>query len=230
MRIPSLPPLLALLLTGSLHPSALAGDGALLGFHGAVGSDGLPSPWKLERWWPVVGMGSYTAEARVVAPSGPGAPAGAVLELSCERAGFLVGSEREIDISEDHWASWSWRADTLPTGGSFRARETNDQVLQLLFGFEGGEVISYIWDGSGVVGATGSGLTWREDVRVMVLQAGAANQGRWVREHRDLAADFEQLFGHPPPSPLKGLAVQSNCQHTESSGHGYIGAVQLGPR
>ncbi len=227
MRTPSPNPFLALLLTASLAVPALAGDSVLLGFEGSPGADGVPAPWTFERWAPMVGFGDYTAKASVVSPSGAGAPAGKVLKVECQEAGFLVGSERAVDIAQQRIATWSWRADVLPTGASFRARETNDQVLQLLFGFESGEVLGYIWDSTGSAGASGSGLTWRGDTRVIVLQAGSARAGSWVRERRDLVADFEQLFGHPPPGPMKGLAVQSNCQHTESSGLGYIGAVQL---
>ncbi len=217
-----------ILLSGLLTTAAVAASPQVLGFGGTPGADGVPAPWAFERWSPMVGFGDYTAEARVVTPSGAGAPDGKVLELRCTEAGFLVGSERSIDASQTPSASWSWRADLLPTGASFRARETNDQVLQLLFGFEGGEILGYIWDSTGTVGASGSGLSWREDVRVIVLQAGSANQGRWVRERRDITADFETLFGHAP-GQLQGLAVQSNCQHTESSGHGFIGAVTLSP-
>ncbi len=227
MRFPSPLSLAALLLTSVVTLPALAGGGRVLDFEGTPGADGVPAPWKFERWSPMVSFGDYVAKASVVAASGPGAPAGKVLKVECLEAGFLVGSERDIDLSSSRNASWSWRADTLPNGASFRARETNDQVLQLLFGFEGGQILGYIWDSTGTAGARGSGLSWREDVRVIVLRAGATHRGSWVREERDLVADFERLFGHPPPGPLKGLAVQSNCQHTESSGLGYIGAVTL---
>ncbi len=198
-----------------------------LGFDGPAGADGLPSPWAFERWSPMVGFGDYTARASVITPSsGAGAPAGPVLQVECDEAGFLVGSERSIDPAAHHIASWSWRADTVPTGASFRARETNDQVLQLLFGFEGGKILGYIWDSTGTPGASGSGLSWREDVRVMVLQAGLVAPGGWVHEQRNISADFQTLFGEAP-GRLVGVAVQSNCQHTESSGHGYIGPITL---
>lgn len=228
MRFPSpvrITSAVAVLLTAP----ALAQAPLVLGFEGQVRADGVPAPWQFERWSPMVGLGDFVAEARVVTPDGPGAPHGPVLAVRCQEAGFMVGSERDIDLSERPWASWSWRADTLPTGASFRARETNDQVLQLLFGFEGGEVLGYVWDSTGTVGASGSGLSWREDVRVMVLRVGPGAPGAWVGERRDIVADFRTLFGHAPPGPLKGLAVQSNCQHTASSGLGAIGAITLSP-
>jgi hypothetical protein len=227
MRIPSPGLLFALHLASVTAPSALAGDALVLGFEGSASAEGVPPPWRYERWSPVVGFGAYTAEASIVSPSGAGAPTGRVLRIACQEAGFMVASERNIDLQQHRWARWRWRADTVPTGASFRARETNDQVLQLLFGFEGGEILGYIWDSTGTVGATGSGLSWREDVRVMVLQVGP---GGWASEQRDLVADFELLFGHLPPGPLQGLAIQSNCQHTESTGLGFIGPIQLSAR
>jgi len=226
MRFPS--PFLwqALLVAGLFTLPALAQDQLTLGFEGAAVVDGLPAPWKFERWSPMVGFGDYTAKASVVAASGAGAPGGKVLQLECHEAGFIVGSERSIDVNSQRWASWAWRADTLPTGASFRARDTNDQALQLLFGFEDGKILGYIWDSTGSPGATGSGLSWREDVRVMVLQAGPAKLGQWVEQRRDLVADYQALFGEAP-GQLVGVALQSNCQHTESRGHGFVGPIRL---
>jgi len=116
-----------------------------------------------------------------------------------------------------------------PTPASFRKRAVDDQALQLLFGFAGGKVVAYVWDSTGTPGATGSGLSWREDVRVIVLLTGPSRLGRWVRERRDLHEDFRTLFGEEPPV-LEGVAVQSNSQHTESAGSGWVGPIVLSSR
>ena len=191
-------------------------------FCGPLGEQGLPPQWSFNRWAPVVGLGSsFQATARVVQAGGQ-----PVLYIKSVNAGLMVGTQRRVDVQTLRHASWSWLAQALPRGASFRQRATNDQALQLLFGFEGGHVVGYIWDSSGTVGASGSGLSWREDVRVIVLQAGDSRLGQWVSERRDLYADYVRLFGEPPPA-LVGVAIQSNSQHTESSGAGYVSAIEL---
>lgn len=219
------------LLTCCLVVIALAGDPVVFHFDGPSTGGELPAPWSFERWWPVVGFGDFRAEASVVdaASAGLTGHGAKVLHVDGADSGLMVGCEGEADVSELRFASWAWKATTLPTGGDFRAKETNDQALQLLFGFEGGKIVGYIWDTTGEVGASGSGMAWREDVRVIVLQSGSARLGSWVHERRDLYADFERLFGEPPPA-FGGVAVQSNSQHTESEAAGYVSRITLAAR
>ncbi len=213
--------LLALAL--ALSPRAQAEDRLVFDFAGPPAKGGLPAPWTLERWSPVVPLGDFVAEAKVITAAGR-----SVLHLRSADSGFLVGRKTRQDMT--HWrrARWTWKAEVLPRGGDFRQRSTNDQALQLLFGFEGGRVLGYLWDNASPQGASGSGLSWREDVRVIVLRSAAAPLGQWQTEERDLHADFRRLFGEAPPA-LLGLAIQTNSQHTDSTAAGAIGPIELLP-
>jgi len=213
------------LFVGSLPRAGAAAPPAsvVFDFAGTPAQDGVPPPWSYRRWSPVVSLGDYVAEARVVEHAGQ-----KVLRVTSHDSGFLVGRKLQVDVGILRHVTWGWLAETLPAGASFTKRATNDQALQLLFGFAGGKVVGYLWDTRGPVGATGSGLSWREDVRVIVLQAGPANLGRWLTEERDLYQDFVTLFGQPPPS-LVGVAVQSNSQHTGTHGAGLVGPIRLSP-
>jgi hypothetical protein len=212
---------IATILLGPSARHAHASERVVFGFDGPAGEHGVPAPWSFRRWSPVTGLGEYEAVARVARHDGT-----PVLCVKSVRSGFLVGTSRAVDVAVFRAVSWSWRAAALPKGGSFRERATNDQALQVLFAFDGGKVVSYIWDTIGPVGATGSGLSWQDDVRVIVLQAGTAKLGLWVTEQRSLYDDYRKLFGTEPP-PLKGPAVQSNSQHTDSSGAGCVGPITL---
>lgn len=209
-----------LLLCASAGP-IYADARVVFGFDGSAGKQGVPAPWTFRRWSPVTGLGEYVAVARVARRDGV-----AVLCVKSARSGFLVGMKRAVDVAVVRTVSWSWSAEALPEGGNFRERATNDQALQILFAFDGGKVVSYIWDATGPIGAIGSGLSWQDDVRVIVLQAGTANLGRWVTEQRSLYDDYRKLFGTEPPH-LEGVAIQSNSQHTDSSGAGCVGPITL---
>lgn len=198
-----------------------ADERVVFGFEGPPGKNGVPAPWSFRRWAPLTGFGDYEATARVVRRDGV-----SVLCVKSARSGFIVGTERPVDVSTLREVAWSWSAETLPTGGNFRDSATNDQALQIMFAFDGGKVVSYVWESTGQVGATGSGLSWQNDVRVIVLQAGLAKLGTWITEQRNLYEDFRDLFGAAPPR-LKGVAVQTNSQKTESEGAGCVGPITL---
>lgn len=203
-------------------PQTLQADGRVVfGFDGPPGDNGVPAPWSFRRWSPTLGFGSFEAIAKVDKKDGT-----PVLCVKSVRSGFIVGTKRDMDASTLREVTWSWRAETLPKDGSFRERATNDQALQVLFTFDGGKVLSYVWDTTGPVGATGSGLAWENDVQVMVLEAGSAKLGQWVTERRNLHEDYRKLFG-ATPKQLQGVAVQSNSQHTDSSGAGCVGPITL---
>jgi len=198
-----------------------ADERAVFSFEGPPGKQGVPEPWSFRRWAPITGFGDYEATARVVRRDGV-----SVLCVKSVRSGFIVGTEREVDVSTLRDAAWSWSAETLPKGGNFRESATNDQALQIMFAFDGGKVVSYVWESTGAVGATGSGLSWQNDVRVIVLQAGLAKLGTWITEQRNLYEDYRKLFGAAPPR-LKGVAVQTNSQKTDSAGAGCVGPITL---
>lgn len=192
-------------------------------FDGKPGEGALPIPWTFDRWSPLLGLGSFEATAKVVSVEGH-----RVLYLRSADSGFIVGAERQVDVSRFRRVSWRWKAETLPTGASFRQSSTNDQALQLLFGFDGGKIVGYIWDSTEKPGDTGSGLSWRKDVRVIVVRAGAEHLGEWLEERRNLYDDYRRLFGEVP-AQLVGVAIQSNSQHTDSAGAGFVGAITLTP-
>jgi len=213
--------MVATLLLGASASPIHADERVIFGFDGSAGEQGVPAPWAFRRWSPVTGLGEYVAVARVARRDGV-----PVLCVKSARSGFLVGMNRAVDVTVVRTVSWSWRAEALPKGGNFRERATNDQALQVMFAFDGGKVVSYIWDTTGPAGATGSGLSWQDDVRVIVLRAGTAKLGLWVTERRSLYDDYRKPFDTEPPQ-LKGVAVQSNSQHTDSSGAGCVGPITL---
>jgi len=57
-----------------------------------------------------------------------------------------------------------------------------------------------------------------------VCRSGTAEANRWLDESRNIAADYQKLFGKPAPH-VKGLRLQINSQHTGSVAESYFGQV-----
>ncbi len=70
--------------------------------------------------------------------------------------------------------------------------------------------VDYIWDNRHAVG-TWQPNAYTERARMLVLRSGSAFAGRWIEERRDVSADFQAAFGHPP---LRLTAIASDTDNT----------------
>ncbi|MDH3732297.1 MAG: DUF3047 domain-containing protein [Gemmatimonadota bacterium] len=117
---------------------------------------------------------------------------------------------------------WRWRiSESLTDNERERERRGDDYAARVfvIFGDEpferGTRALSYVWAGQEPVGAE-----YRNpvigDVATFVVRSGDASAGRWVREQRNLMADFEDAFGERPPG-ITGVAVLVDTDDTGSS-------------
>lgn len=116
---------------------------------------------------------------------------------------------------------WRWRvAASLSTNDRERERKGDDYAARVfvMFGDEpferGTRALSYVWAGQEQVGARYRNPVI-DDVATVVLQTGDTAAGRWVREQRNLMADFEDAFGEPPPG-ITAIAVLVDTDDTDS--------------
>jgi hypothetical protein len=77
-------------------------------------------------------------------------------------------------------------------------------------------VIGYIWDSRAPVGTR---LTHPRapNVRIVVLESGPGRLEQWLREERNVAEDYQALFGRQPPRAGKvALMIDSNDTRSEA--------------
>jgi hypothetical protein len=75
----------------------------------------------------------------------------------------------------------------------------------------------YIWDNKYPVG-TERPNAYSDRARMIVVESGKAQAGRWVDERRDVAADFGRAF-RGIPGRLTGIAIASDTDDTGGSAH-----------
>ena len=147
------------------------------------------------------------------------------LEFSCKDGSFSLNRDvSKLDLDDFPILEWTWRASKLPTGADLRESKKNDQVLQVLVQFGGvrKRVISYVWDTTAPVGTreTESYALGSYTVKVVCVQSGEDELGRWKTVSRNLAEDYKELFGSKKFSPPRGVRIQTNSQYTESESAG----------
>jgi Protein of unknown function (DUF3047) len=177
------------------------------------GPGSLPSGWQVKE---------HSGKARI---TGCKENDGVCVHFTSLDSSFSLERSVEVDPADLPYLSWRWKVTHLPQAGDFRRVSTDDQAAQLLVAFSDRRVLSYIWDSNAPRGAMQSASAIPlVDVFAVVCESGSAEMNRWVSETRNVAADYERGFGKPAPR-VKGLRLQINTQHTNSSAESYFGEV-----
>jgi hypothetical protein len=184
-------------------------------FYSSIGAPGVPAGWELKEK-------SGKADFAVVKDG----------EIAAGRfrssdSSFSLQKEVKVDLKQFPWLMWKWKVTKLPAGGDFRKSKTDDQAAQLFLAFSKTKAIVYIWDTTAPAGLM-------EDtspvpfmtVKVVVLRSGPADLGKWVSETRNVYNDYKKLYASEPPT-VNGVRLQSNSQHTGTSGEGYFADVMF---
>ena len=187
----------------------------VFGFDGKINSDGIAYPWKLKEK-------SGDADVKIISDTGE-----KVVHLRSNHSSFSLERKVNLDIKNYPYVTWRWKALKLPPHGDVRHSKTNDQVLQLLVAFEGRKILSYVWDSNAPEGTVADeSIAWPVSlkVKVLTLKSGASDAGKWLTVTRNVYDDYRKLFNEDPPH-VKGIRIQTNSQHTESVGEGYVGKI-----
>jgi Protein of unknown function (DUF3047) len=137
----------------------------------------------------------------------------------------------KVQIRATPVLEWTWKVAVLPIGGDLREAQTSDLPIQLYVVWPRfptlvrSRVIGYVWDANAPVGlVTSSRKTAR--VTFIVLRSGSEDLGRWVPERRNVAEDYQRIFGEPPDDPrIVTISIDSNDTH--SSAEAFVGPIRF---
>lgn len=69
---------------------------------------------------------------------------------------------------------------------------------------------------------------YTDQIMVMPVHSGSAQEGQWVRERRNVRADYREAFGEAPP-PVAGVALMTDTDHTADSTQALYGDIVFRP-
>lgn len=85
--------------------------------------------------------------------------------------------------------------------------------------------INYIWDAKAPAGTIAPNA-YTDRVRMIVVEHGAQNVGRWIDEERNLLDDYRAAFGKDPP-PIVSVAIMTDTDNTRESAVAWYGDISL---
>ena len=151
--------------------------------------------------------------------------------------------------------SWQWRVDRPIASADLKTSRGDDMPVRVCVLFDmpldkvsardrrllerarsrsGKQVpsatICYVWDAKLPAGKMlESPFTGR--IRYVVVQSGGARLQQWIAERRDVAADFQQLYGAESDRlpPIVGIAVGADADNTRMQSLAFVGDLVLAP-
>jgi hypothetical protein len=155
-----------------------------------------------------------------------------VLCLVSDRASFGLTKEIDVDLTQYPFINFRWKAAELPKGGDFRQKETDDQAGQVYVVFGTfkltAKIVGYLWESKAPKFTTGVSPAWGK-TRLIVLQSGSENIGKWMWEKRNVHDDYKALFGKEP-SKANLISIFINSQHTKTRAECYYGEIYFSKR
>ena len=153
------------------------------------------------------------------------------LRLRTANEALRIGRSLKVDVKATPWLEWEWKALDLPVQADVRDPKRNDQAARIMLMFEGMKGILYLWDTVSPVGTERrpDELDIFDRVLIVVRSGSSDGVGRWMRERRDVLADYRRLFDEDP-RPIKWVGFEAHSNDTRSHSTALFGAVNFQPR
>ena len=180
------------------------------------------SVWRV---YPFTDSGKFKDAPDIVVDDGRRA-----LRLRTANEAMRIGRALKVDVKTTPLLTWEWKALDLPVEADVRNPKRNDQAARIMLMFEGMKGILYIWDTVSPVGTERRPDELDIFDRVLiVVRSGPTGVGQWVRERRDVLADYKRVFGEDP-RPIKWVGFEAHSNDTHSRSTALFGTVTFESR
>ena len=140
----------------------------------------------------------------------------------------------KYDPKEYPILSWQWKVSNVIKKGNARKKEGDDYAARVYVIFPSlliwkSKAINYIWASSLPEGEAVSN-PYTGNSKMIALQSGEKNIGKWICEERNVLEDYKKLFGEEPPK-VGGIAIMSDTDNTGECATAWYGSIRLiGPK
>jgi hypothetical protein len=139
--------------------------------------------------------------------------------LSAETSDDAIDAGRAADVNLRIYNKlrWRWRAWSLPIGGNEEEKDKNDSGAAVRIIFKGGlraRMLKYVWS-STLPKGTETESAGNSKIKVIVLQSGTEQLGKWVWEEVNAYEDYKRLYGGEPRT-VRILGIITDANNTKT--------------
>lgn len=171
-----------------------------------------------------------------------------VVKAVSEASASGLTREIKINLKEYPILQWRWKVANVLRKGDVTKREGDDYParLYITFEYDAGKVgffkkaqyetvklfygqypplgaINYIWESKAPKGTVVPN-PYAEEVKMIVVESGAAGLNQWMSEERNVYEDYKKAFGDEPPM-ISGVAIMTDTDNTGESATAFYGDI-----
>ena len=170
------------------------------------------------------------------------------IKATSEASSSGLTREIKINLKEYPVVQWRWKVANILKNGDVSKKEGDDYParIYITFEYDAGKVsffkkaqyetvkliygqyppigaINYIWESKAPKGTVAPN-PFTGQVKMIVVESGAAGLNQWISEERNLYEDYKQAFGDEPPM-ISGVAIMTDTDNTGESATAYYGDI-----
>lgn len=153
--------------------------------------------------------------------------------LKAESHGSASGliNKAGFDPRQQPLVRWSWKVNGILKKGDERTKGGDDYPARIYVVFPRTffwqtRAINYIWANRLPKGASAPNVYAPKNVRMIAVESGAANAGKWIHEERNVYEDYLKLFGEEPPR-AGAVALMTDTDNTGENAIAWYGDITL---
>jgi hypothetical protein len=149
--------------------------------------------------------------------------------VSDDSASALVYQE-EFLLDDYPVISWRWKVAAVVEKGDASSKQTDDYAARIYIVFPhwfypNTKSLNYIWANKLKKGSVVPSVYTGNSMMVAV-ESGSENVGSWQTVRRNIAEDFRQVFGTPPPEKWT-IAIMTDTDNTGGKAKAWYDDIQL---
>lgn len=154
-----------------------------------------------------------------------------VLKGSTDGAASILYKEKKINLSKTPLITWSWKIDDIYQNIDEQTRQGDDFPARLYVVAKTGLLpwqtlaLNYVWSSNQATGESWPN-PFTDKAKMIVVQTGDSNAGKWVTQTRNIATDFKEQFGRDIDS-ISGYAVMVDGDNAAKQGTAWFADISF---
>jgi hypothetical protein len=172
--------------------------------------------------------------------------------VRAESDGGAAGLGQKVRLNPRQYPilTWQWKVNSVLETGNAREKDGDDYPARIYVTFDYDpsnlgffdrvkyealqalgydqiptRALNYIW-ANRVDKGTILQNPFTDWVQMVAVESGSTRVGTWVRERRNVRADYRRAFGEHPP-PINGIAIMTDTDNTGESATAYYGDIAV---